>query len=150
MGETLGAVNNRAHDARTCAVEIGAALVLILAATVMPWATYKNTATDATTTFRGGTLGVVLVVLGGLSIALSLMSLREPSRVRGRIHLAVGCAAMLVCVVLALHKISTANHVTVAGGAQTAYGFAPGVAFVAAATITVTSLRGLRAPDRAA
>jgi hypothetical protein len=119
--------------------------VLILAATVMPWATYKDVGRGATTTFRGGALGVVLVVIGIASIALSLMSLGRPSIAVSRLHLAVGCAAVIVCIVLALNRISAANNVTAAGPSRTAYGYASGIAFIAAATIAFMSLRRVRA-----
>ena len=144
MGEVLSAATDRTSAARAAAVEIIAAVVLILAATVMPWATFKDRA-SGTTTFRGGALGVVLVLLGVASIALSLALLRRPSLALGRLQLAVGCAAVIACIVLALNRISAANNVTAAGPSQTAYGYASGIAFIAAATIAFTALRRIRA-----
>jgi peptidoglycan/LPS O-acetylase OafA/YrhL len=142
MGEAVRAPTDRAPVVRTAAI---AAVVLILAATIMPWATHKDISSGSTTTFRGGALGVVLVVLGLASIALSLATRRGPSIALGRLHLVVGCTALIVCVALALNKISAANNVTATGPSQTAYGYASGVAFIAAATIAFTSLRRMRA-----
>ena len=144
MGQVLSAATDRASAVRTAAVEIIAAAVLIIAATVMPWATFRDSA-SGTTTFRGGALGVVLVILGVASIGLTLAWLRQPSLVLNRLHLAVACAALIVCVVLALNRISAANNVTAAGPSQTSYGYASGVAFIAAATIAFTTLRRVRA-----
>jgi hypothetical protein len=76
---------------------------------------------------------------------LSLATRRRPSIALSRLHLAVGCAAVVVCIVLALNRISAANHVTAAGPAQTSYGYASGIAFIATATIAFTSLRRVRA-----
>ena len=90
-------------------------------------------------------LPVVLVLLGVASIALSLALLRRPSLALGRLQLAVGCAAVIACIVLALNRISAANNVTAAGPSQTAYGYASGIAFIAAATIAFTALRRIRA-----
>jgi hypothetical protein len=145
MGETLRATTDRAAEVRTAAVQIIAAVVLALAATVMPWATYKDVAGGSTTVFRGGALGLVLVVLGLASIALSLAWLRQTSAALRREQLAVGCGAAIVCVALALNKISAANNVRAVGPSQTSYGFASGIAFIAAATIAFTSLRQARA-----
>jgi hypothetical protein len=130
--------------ARICAIQVVAAALLILAATALPLASYKDLADGVTTTFRGGAGGAIVVVLGVVSIGMSFAALRQPSPVLYRIHLAVGCVALLGAVVLSLDKISAANHFEATGASQTSYAFGSAVAVLAAATIAFTALTQLR------
>lgn len=110
----------------------------------MPFATYKDLADGVTTTFRGGAGGVILVVLGALSIGLSLVVLNRPSPALYRIHLAVGCGALVVAIVLSLDKISAANHFEATGPSQTSYAFGSAIAVLSATAIAFTALTQLR------
>ena len=133
---------------RVCAIQIVAAALLILAATVLPFATYKDLANGVTTTFGGGAGGVILVALGVASIGSSFVLLRRPSPALYRIQLALGCSALVVAVVLSLDKISAANHFEATGPSQTSYAFGSAVAVLAAATIAFTALTQLRTSAR--
>ena len=133
---------------RICAIQVVAAALLILAATVLPFATYKDLADGVTKPFRGGAGGVILVVLGVASIGSSFALLRRPSPALYRIQLALGCSALVVAVVLSLDKISAANHFEATGPSQTSYAFGSAVAVLAAATITFTALTQLRSSAR--
>lgn len=126
---------------RTPAVQIVAGVLLIVATTTMPWATYKEVLTDRTIWFRGGFLAAVLVTLGAVSIMVSALSLVHPSRWTPRLHLVVGCTAVVVSVALALSKISAANHFHSLqdGGAQTSYASGAGLGIIASIVLAVTS-----------
>jgi hypothetical protein len=135
-------------DARYWPIQVLAAGLLIVAATVMPWATYKDVTTGVTTTFRGGDLSALLAVVGVASVALSLLSITRTSTLVKRVHVAVGSTALVVSIVLALSKISAANHVTQRGPSQTSYALGSAVAVVAAAVIALTCVVKLGAPTR--
>ena len=146
-------------------VDTLAALLLVVAAVVIPWATLKDEATGVTTVFRGGPLSVVLVLFAICVVALALLSLVWPSPVLYGIQAAVGALAVVVSIALALSKIALANE-TARGGAtasvtgigttvghatETAYAMGGAVAVAAAGLIMVASLVGLansQATDR--
>jgi hypothetical protein len=109
---------------------LGAAL-LVVAATSLPWATYTDTTTGVTTNFRGGEPSAVLVGLGSASIALALFSIIRTSALLNRAHLAIGCTALVVAIVLALTKISAANHVLQEGPSRTSYALGSAVGVLA-------------------
>ncbi len=113
--------------------------MLIAAATVMPWATYENRATRVTTNFKGGGPGLLLVALGLASIALALLLYKRASTLLLRIHFGLGCAAWIVSILLALSRISSANHVNGQAPSKTSFAVGTVVAIVAAAAIALTS-----------
>ena len=125
---------------------LGAAL-LVVATTSLPWATYTDTTTGVTTNFRGGELSVVLVGLGIASIALALFSIIRTSTLLNRAHLAIGCTALVVAIVLALTKITAANRVLQEGPSRTSYALGSAVGVLAATAIALTGLIRLVTPD---
>jgi len=143
---------NQHRGARTDAVQLLAGALLIVAATIMPFATYRDVSARATTTFRGGSLGVVLAGLGALSIALVLVSSKRRARWLARINVAVGWFALVLAIVLALSKIQAANEIqlgtNVRGSSQTSYAFGSTVAIAASALILLTALVALAAAKR--
>lgn len=138
----MSATDTRTRSVGTATVQVLAAALLIVAAAVLPWATYKNATADATKSFQGGPFSFVLVFLGVASLVLSFGARNRSSAVLARLHFGVGGAAVVVAIALALSKISAANHFSTfqQGGSQTAY--APGsiVGVVAAAAIALTSV----------
>jgi len=135
------------RNIRRLALPVVAAVVLIVASTVMPWATYKDVSTDATTTFHGGQLGLGLVALGAATIVSSPGLLTRLSTPVSRLHVVVGSAALVGSIVLALHRISQANStislangVTQPGPTRTSYAFGAGVAIVASTAIALMSV----------
>ncbi len=130
---------------RASAVQMVAGVLLIVATTAMPWATYKEVSTDRTIWFRGGPLAAVLVTLGAVSVVLSVVSLARLSRSMLRVELVVGCTAVGVSIALALSKISAANHFSSfqEGGAQTSYAIGAGLGVIVSIAIVVTSAIGL-------
>jgi hypothetical protein len=131
-----------ARGVRGSAIQVCAALLLVVAATLVPWATYRDVQTDATTTFRGGPLSVLLVAFGTASIVVSLLLLTRHAASLYKLQLAIGSAALIDSVALALSKISLANHVAMARAtaSHTAYSFGGGVAILASAAIGLTSI----------
>ncbi len=119
------------------------AVVLILAATVMPWATYKDVSRDVTTTLHGGHVGLLLVALGSTTIVSSPGLLTHLSIAVSRLHVVLGSAALLVSIVLALHGISRANSLALGaaqpGPTRTSYALGAGVAIIASTVIALTS-----------
>lgn len=122
------------------AIQLLAGALLIVAATVMPFATYEDTSSHTTTTFRGGSLSAVLVVLAAVSIALAVVSLRQSARLLIGIQIAIGCTATVVSIVLALGKIRAANSVTAINPSRTSYGWGSVVAVATSAALAVTSV----------
>jgi amino acid transporter len=131
-----------ARGVRSSAMQVFAALLLVVAATLMPWATYRDVQTDATTTFRGGPLSVLLVAFGTASIVLSLLLLTRNAASLYKLQLVIGSAALIDSIALALSKISLANHVAMAQetASRTAYSFGGGVAILASAAIALISI----------
>jgi cytochrome b561 len=123
-------------------------LVLIVAAVAMPWVTYENRATHVTTQFKGGRLGIILVVLGLASITLAVMLYNRASTLLMRIHFGIGCAAWILSVVVALAKIKSANNVNKQAPSSTSFAAATVVAVVASAAIALTSAAELNAAKR--
>lgn len=132
--------SSRTNSGPRCAILAVAGLVLVVAATVMPWATHRDVATGVTTAFRGGALGLLLVIFGLGTIAPLPILITRSSPPLYRLPLACGSAALLVSILVALKEISAANHVTQTGPSVTSYAFGAGVAIVAAIVIALTSL----------
>ena len=130
---------NQARGIRRLALRTAAGLVLVAAAMVMPWATYENRATRVTTNFKGGGPGLLLVALGLASIAVALLLHKRASTRLLRIHFGLGCAAWIVSIVLALSRISSANHMNGPGPSKTSFATGTVIAIVAAAAIALTS-----------
>lgn len=125
-------------------VRLAAGALLIVAATMMPWATFSVVgATYENTAFRGGPLSSLLVAVGAVSVLLSVWLLRRLSTRSLRLQLIAGCVALGASVVLMLSKISAANHLmdhaTTHSYLKTS--FAPGAAVgvIAAVVIIVSS-----------
>ena len=103
-------------------------------------ATYRDVLANKTTEFHGGALGVTLVGVGTVSIALAVLgTLRESMRVRG-IQVVVANAALLASIVLALRKISSANHVVAEGMSQTSYALGAVVGVIASLVLVFASV----------
>jgi amino acid transporter len=134
-----------ARGVRGSAVQVVAGVVLIIAATVLPWATLMESHPRVTAVFRGGPLSGLLVGFGVASVGLSLLWFVRESTALHRVHAVVGCAALVTSIALALDKISLANRVASfqESGGQTSYAFGSGVAILASATIVATSFIGL-------
>jgi len=126
-------------------VQLVAGMLLIVATLAMPWSLYKSASPPATTGFRSGSLGILLILLGVASIGLSLRSLAHSSQELQRVHLVVGCSAIVVSVVLALRKISAANHFLAEGGGHTSY--ATGAVFAVLASIAIALTSFVRLAD---
>ena len=140
-------------------VETLAALLLVVAAVFMPWATLKDEVSGVTTVFRGGPLSVMLVAFATAVVALALLPVGWPSPVLYGFQAAIGALAVIVSIALALSKIALANQTaqagaitsvtgtgTVQGGThatETAYAVGGAVAVAAAGMIAVASLVGL-------
>ncbi|MDQ1459734.1 MAG: hypothetical protein QOI08_1218 [Actinomycetota bacterium] len=120
-------------------VQFAAGVLLIVATVAMPWSLYRSISPPVTTGFRSGSLGVLLLLLGAISIGLSLRSLARQSRTLQRVHLVVGYSAIVVSVVLGLRKISAANHFLTEGGGQTSYAAGAVFAVLASIAIALTS-----------
>jgi hypothetical protein len=133
---------------RRSGVRVFSGALLIVAATVMPFATYRDVSARTTTTFRGGSLGIVLAGLGAVSITLALVSRNRCAPWLERIHVAVGWTALVLSIVLALTKIQAANEVLANGTSETSYAFGSLVAIAASAMITLISLVALAATKR--
>jgi hypothetical protein len=123
-------------------IQVVAGVLLVLAATIMPWATYENLINHQTTTFRGGDFAVLRNVGVG-TIAISLLSLARPRRVLGWLQLGFGVVGFVVAIVIALDRISEANHVVQTGASRTSYQPGAPLAIVASAAIVVTALVAL-------
>ena len=134
---------------RTLALfEVIAGACLVVAAAVMPWATYRDVLANKTTEFHGGALGVTLVGVGVLSIALAVLgAARESMWVRG-MQIVVASAALLVSIVLALQKISSANHVVAEGLSQTSYALGAAVGVVASLALVIASVLAFTTAER--
>jgi hypothetical protein len=130
-------------------VQIGAVLVLVVAGTVLPWATYRNPANE-TTVFRGGAFGLVLVALGGVFIVVTRVSKTSGPR---RLNVLVAATAIIVSVGGALSKIRAANDaasraVAGSGSSQTSYAVGAVLAVLAALTIAVSAFIDLTSRAR--
>ena len=125
------------------AVQVVAGLLLLLAATVMPWATYENVMKDVTTTFHSGDFGPLLVGIGIATVVLALVSLVRTFRILAWLQLGLGSAALVTSIVIALDKISAANHVVQVGASRTSYQYGAPVAVIASAAIVITSVIAL-------
>lgn len=132
-----------ARGVRGTAIQLLAAALLIIACILLPWATHKDLSTNVTTTFRGGPLSAVLLVCAAMSMSVSLLLVVRNSISLRRLHLVLGCAALIVSIALALSKISSANRVIVTRGGETAYAYGAGIAILASAVIAVTSFIAL-------
>jgi hypothetical protein len=126
-------------------VQLVAGVILIVATVAMPWSLYRSISPPVTTGLRSGTLGVLLLLLGAISVGLSLRSLARPSRDLQRVHVVIGCSAVVVSLVLALRKISAANHFLAAGGGRTSYG--AGSVFAVLASIAIASMSFIALAD---
>lgn len=122
-------------------------MLLIVASTLLPWATYTSLRTNATTVFRGGPLSVLLLVLGAASVVLSLPWVTRELTLLKRLDLLVGSTALLGSIVLAVSKISIANHAATSpdGGGRTSYASGAVVAILASAAIVVANVVALSA-----
>ena len=134
---------------RRTVIQLLAAALLIVACTSMPWARYTNVSANVTTTFRGGPLSALLVVFAVVSIGVSLTLLVRKSMSLKRFHVALGGAAVIVSILLALTKISSANHMGIAQGGETSYGFGAAIGILATGAIALTSFIALVYVDAA-
>lgn len=125
-------------------VQIGASVVLIVASTLLPWATYRNQQLHETTEFHSGALGPWLVALGGVFIALVLLSASWRAPVLRRLNKVVAIGAILLSVVAALSRIRAANeasvHAVAGRGLQTSFAIGAALAVIAAIVMAVTTL----------
>jgi hypothetical protein len=132
---------------------IAAALLLLVAAMWVPWATYRSQ--RITLTFRAGWLDVILVLCGVVAVLLAALTL-VVSR-RATIYwclLATSCVAVVSSLGLALTKIKDANDVAqslTSGSTQTSFGVGAVLGTAAAALLLVlcvvelTSMKAKRA-----
>lgn len=136
---------------RVSVVQLLAGVLLVVATTALPWATYTNRSSDHPTWFRGGSVATALVTLGVASILLSTLSFARSTRSIRPVQLAVGCVAVVVSVALALTKIHAANHFGSLqdGGAKTSYASGSGLGIAASVVIAVTSAVALTLADAA-
>jgi hypothetical protein len=150
VGDRLDAMTGRdSPDRVLVTIQVIAAALFVVAATVMPWATYENVMKDATTTFQSGDFGPVLVAIGIATVVLALVSLVRPIRILAWLQLGLGGVALVVSVVIALDKISAANHVVREGASRTSYQYGAPTAIIASGAVVVTAIITLtRNPDR--
>jgi hypothetical protein len=103
---------------------IAAALLLLVAAIWVPWATYRSQ--GITLTFRAGWLDVILVLCGAVTLFLGALTLVVTRRATiYRCLLATSCVAVVSSLGLALTKIKDANDVAqslTSGSTQTSFG----------------------------
>jgi hypothetical protein len=127
---------------RASVVQAASSALVIVAATRMPWATYRDVGSNATTTFRGGPSGLVLAALGIVSLVGAAVSLVRRSAALDRAEMAVGCAAVVTSIVMTLSDISRANHAALAGEgpSRTSYTYGAGVAVLGSLAIATISL----------
>jgi hypothetical protein len=131
-------------------VQLVAGVLIIVAATTMPWSMYTSTVPKSTTGYHSGLLGVLLVLLGSVAIALALWSFVRPSRQIQQAQFAVGIAATVVSIVVALRKIHLANHFLAMGGGHTSYAIGAVVAVLASAAISIAGASALASFKREA
>lgn len=134
-------------------VDALAALLLVVAAVFVPWATLKDEVTGVKTVFRGGPLSLILVTFAVFVVALALLTVVWPSPALYGTQAAVGALAVVVSIAMALSKIALANQTAQGGaitsvtGTGTAVGHATETAYAlggaAAGLILVVSLVGL-------
>jgi hypothetical protein len=119
---------------RAAPAALGAAAVLmIVAATAMPWATYKSDSAG-TVHFGGGELGRAALLLAVTELALALCLGLKPAAFVSMAAVAVGVGSLGVAAALALHSIALANTVyrRAPGPSQSAYGLGSGIGLLAA------------------
>jgi hypothetical protein len=141
------------NDTRIGLGVIAAALVLLVAALWVPWATYRSQ--GVTLTFRAGWLDVVLVLCGALTLFLGVLTLVVTRR--ANIYwglLATSCVAVVSSLGLALTKIKDANDVAqsvTSGSIQTSFGVgavlgtAAAVLLLVLCVVELTSMKAKRA-----
>jgi hypothetical protein len=138
-GTQVRSWHTRQENCMARPVQIGAVVLLVVAATFLPWATYRSP-DNQTTIFRGGTIGLVLVALGAVFIAVSLVSQARGPR---RLNALVAVTAIVVSVGGALNKIRAANdaasHAAGGGSSQTSYAFGAILAVLATSVIVISA-----------
>jgi hypothetical protein len=139
----------RKRAVRLCTVQVAAGALLFVAVTLLPMATYKALSTDTTTFLRGGSLSLAVGVAAAASIALSLMGLRFRSSPAAVTNVAIGCAAMIGSIALALSNIAAATDLAAVpgvggtGGTETSYAVGSLVALLASLVLVLSGVNAL-------
>jgi hypothetical protein len=129
-------------------IEVIAGACLVVAAAVLPWATYRDVLANTTTEFRAGVLGATLVGVGVLSIGVGVLGALRESKWLRALQIVVASAALLVSIVLALRKISSANHVVAEGMSQTSYALGAVVGVIASLALVIASVLAFTTAER--
>lgn len=109
-----------------------ASLAFIVAANWLPWANSRA----GSVRYTPGALGPFMTGVGAAVIAISLATLRRPSRLADVVLLWLSVLAMVIAVIVALDSISSANADP---GGGTAYGVGSGVGVVAALVLVLVA-----------
>ena len=137
--ESLLTSRGKGAPARAAAAGLGAAAVLlIVAATAMPWATYKSASTG-TVHFGGGELGRAALWLAVTELALASCLWLKPAVFITMAALAVGAGSFVIAAALALHSIFRANTVYryAPAPSHSAYSLGSGIGVLAAVGMIV-------------
>jgi hypothetical protein len=119
-------------------VQLVAGVLLVVAATTMPWSMYTSIVPKSTSGYHSGVLGALLAGLGLAAIVVALRSFAHASKRLQQGQIVIGATAGVISIVIALRKISAANHFLRMGGGHTSYAAGAVVAVLASAAVAVT------------
>jgi hypothetical protein len=102
-------------------VQVIGGAVLIVAATVVPWAYYRLRGSVASHWLSAGGFSWALVIAGVLAIVFGALQLVEPGTWLPRLNCVTGAAAAVIAVATALSRMAHANDLTVNSGGTTSY-----------------------------
>ncbi len=124
-----------------------AGVLLIIAATVLPWATCQIGSSSSTVLLLAGPFTWVLILLGVAAIALAAAQARGKATWAARASTVVGVLATVTSALTALTRIAHANDLIVNVGGSSAYAFGSGVGVLAGVAVVIGSFASYRGPS---
>jgi len=132
----------------TLAGEAIAGAGLIASTQFLPWVSYEVNGSPHPSQLHAGAGGILLVVIGGVIVALAAGQAMSPKRGLAFSCCALGAIGLILTVLSAATRMAHANSLTTSVGGSTSYGSGPFVAAVAAVIVVVTAATQLgRSPQ---
>ena len=120
----------------------------VMAATLLPWATYENRALEFTTDYGAGAVGYIVAALALGSVACAVLGMRNRSATLQNTAVVSSAACLVTSIVLALTRISAANDAATSqiGASRTSYEAGAVGSVVASAALLIVCVAVRRNP----